>query len=62
MGNKLWQKGSLSDDAEVFCRFTTGNDYQLDHSYFLEHDLRATVAWAQALEKAGIYDNQESNE
>ena len=59
MGNKLWQKGSLSGDAEVFCRFTTGNDYQLDHSYFLEHDLCATVAWAHALEKAGIYDKQE---
>ena len=59
MANKLWQKQNLSKDAEIFCRFTTGNDYQLDHNYFLKHDLRASATWAKALEKAGIYNKQE---
>jgi argininosuccinate lyase len=57
--HKLWQKNELTEDANIFCKFTTGNDYQLDHSYFLEHDLRATSAWAEALGRAGIYTDEE---
>jgi argininosuccinate lyase len=60
MNAKLWQKGlALATDANIFCTFTTGNDYQLDHTYFLEHDLKASMAWAKALCKAGIYTESE---
>ena len=54
--SKLWQKTDEPDtDADIFCSFTTGNDYQLDQTYFIKHDIIASKAWAYALCSNGIY-------
>jgi argininosuccinate lyase len=59
--SKIWQKNKeLDRDAEIFCSFTTGNDYQLDDVYFLKYDIDASVVWVQALLQAGIYNKEEA--
>ena len=59
--SKIWQKNNQLDrDAEIFCSFTTGNDYQLDDVYFLKHDIDASIVWVQALLQCGIYNNEEA--
>ena len=58
--SKLWQKQSNRDEArDLFCEFTTGNDYQLDGAYFIEYDIIASKAWAIALQGCGIYTADE---
>ena len=58
--SKLWQKKDFLDtDAEIFCAFTTGNDYQLDDIYFYKYDVEASKAWAEALAQCGIYTEDE---
>lgn len=54
--SKLWQKNEDIDNiADIFCTFTTGNDYQLDQTYFLKHDIIASKVWADALYTCEIY-------
>ncbi len=53
---KLWGKGNkLNREAE---RFTVGNDYLLDMN-LLKHDIAASIAHAEMLEKIGILTNDE---
>lgn len=58
---KIWTKSNQEEttDAKTFCEFTTGNDYQLDQTYFFEYDIEASKVWAQAIRDCGIYTEDE---
>jgi argininosuccinate lyase len=58
---KIWTKSNQEEttDAKTFCEFTTGNDYQLDQSYFFEYDIEASKVWAEAIRDCGIYTEDE---
>lgn len=59
--SKIWAKNNkeLSDVAEFFNSFTTGNDYIIDRDNFLYFDLIASNAHALTLKEAGIYTEVE---
>jgi len=58
---KLWDKNNDQATDSVIESFTVGNDNVLDEKYFLVYDIKATIAHASALKRAGIYSESEYN-
>ena len=56
---KLWDKSRELSTDSLIENFTVGNDNVLDEKYFLVHDIKATIAHASALERAGVYTESE---
>jgi argininosuccinate lyase len=52
MSDLLWQKPGVAVDAEIQ-RFLAGDDVVLDREFFL-HDIRASAAHAEGLQRIGI--------
>lgn len=57
MTNLLWQKPGVAVDAEIQ-RFLAGDDVVLDREFFL-HDIRASAAHAEGLQRTGILSGDE---
>ena len=57
MSDLLWQKPGVAVDAEIQ-RFLAGDDVLLDREFFL-HDIRASVAHAEGLQRIGILSADE---
>ena len=55
---KFWQKHENAT-IDIFRTFTTGNNYQLDQTYFLEYDLKINRVWADVLYRCEIYTESE---
>ena len=52
MSDLLWQKPGVAVDAEIQ-RFLAGDDVVLDREFFL-HDIQASAAHAEGLQRIGI--------
>lgn len=59
MSNFSKSNNSLDNSTSIFRAFTTGNNYQLDQSYFLKYDLLINKIWAEELHQCGIYSTEE---
>lgn len=57
MTNLLWQKPGVAVDAEIQ-RFLAGDDVVLDREFFL-HDIQASTAHAEGLQRIGILSGNE---
>ena len=57
MTNLLWQKPGVAVDAEIQ-RFLAGDDVVLDREFFL-HDIQASTAHAEGLQRIGILSGDE---
>jgi argininosuccinate lyase len=57
MTNLLWQKPGVAVDAEIQ-RFLAGDDVVLDRAFFL-HDIQASTAHAEGLQRIGILSGDE---
>ena len=57
MSDLLWQKPGVAVDAEIQ-RFLAGDDVVLDREFFL-HDIQASTAHAEGLQRIGILSGDE---
>ena len=57
MSDLLWQKPGVAVDAEIQ-RFLAGDDVVLDREFFL-HDIQASAAHAEGLQRTGILSGDE---
>ena len=59
--SKLWETDDHKNDSEAAKKveaFTVGNDYELDQT-LVPYDIQASVVHAEALNRAGILNNEE---
>ena len=57
MADLLWQKPGVAVDAQIQ-RFLAGDDVVLDREFFL-HDIQASAAHAEGLQRTGILSGDE---
>ena len=57
MAELLWQKPGVAVDAQIQ-RFLAGDDVVLDREFFL-HDIQASTAHAEGLQRIGILSGDE---